>query len=135
MSLVVPNASEIDILQTILTPALTFRLYSNNVTPGPADVAATYTEVAGGGYASKALVYGSWIFTAGAPSYASYAQQTWTFTGATNAPSTVYGYYVTRNTDGKLMWAERFPVAMLPFAPVAGSLVKITPKFTGGSVY
>jgi len=33
------------------------------------------------------------------------------------------------------MWAERFPAAVVPFTPVVGSLVEVTPKFTGSSVY
>lgn len=135
MSLIVPNAAELDILTYILTPTLTLRLYGNNITPGPTDTAATYTEIAGGGYAAKSLTFANWTLTGGSPSVALYAQQAWTFSGAINAPGTIYGYYVTRNSDGKLMWAERFPVSVVPFVPVAGSLARITPRFTGSSVY
>jgi len=135
MPLVVPNVAETDILTYVFTSAMTLRLYGNNINPGPTDTAATYTEIAGGGYANLPLILANWVLTAGAPSYGLYPQQTWLFTGAISAPSTIYGYYVTRNSDGKLMWAERFPVSVCPFTPIAGSQVRITPKFTGSSVY
>lgn len=133
MSLIVPDVAEVDALTKILTPALTIRLYSNNYTPGATSLTANFTEVAGGGYANKPLTFAGWSIVAGAPSAASYAAQTWNFTGATNAPGTIYGYYVTRDSDGLLMWAERFPV--VPFVPIAGSIITVTPRFTGGSVF
>lgn len=135
MSLIVPDASEVDMLKAILNTPLTLRLYSNNYTPVAASIAASFTEVAGGGYTNRPLLYAGWAFTAGAPSYALAALESWTYTGPVNAPGTVYGYYVTRDSDGKLMWAERFPAAVLPFTPIAGSTTKITPKFTGSSVF
>jgi hypothetical protein len=135
MGMIVPDTVEIEIITGILTPALTLRLYSNNYTPLPTSIAANFTEVAGGGYANKPLVFGTWVITANAPSEAIYPIQTWTFTGATNAPGTIYGYYVTRNSDGLLRWAERFAAGYLPFSPIAGSVVKITPRFTASSLY
>lgn len=136
MGLVVPDALEVEILTEKLTPALTLKLYSNNVTPSGASSAAAFTEVTGGGYASKPLTFANWVISAGDPSSAVYnATQQWTFTGATGGPGTIYGYYVTRNSDGKLMWAERFPSAVVPFAPVAGSIIKVLPKFTAQSQF
>lgn len=134
MSLIVPDEQEVDILTTFLTPALTMRLYSNDRTPSGADVAADYTEVSGGGYANKPLTFANWGITGGAPSIALYnAVQEWIFTGATGAPSVLYGYYVTRNSDGKLMWAERFPTGSVPFAPINGSIIRVTPRITAES--
>lgn len=135
MGLVVPDILEIETLNAILGPVLTLRLYSNNKVPAAGDSAASYTEVAGGGYASLPLLFGTWSITAGSPSTGQYTLQQWTFTGVTNAPGTIYGYYVIRNSDGKLMWAERFPAASLPFSPVAGSIIRIIPKFTVGSQF
>ena len=61
----------------------------------------------------------------GNPSTASYAQQTWTFTGALGA--TVYGYYVTRASSGDLVLAETFT----SFTPAAnGDNIKLTPTIT-----
>jgi hypothetical protein len=138
MPLVIPNALEVEILQAIVTPDLTVRLYSNNLIPGPTNVAGNFTEVVGGGYVTKPLTFGTWEFVANNPSYAvsnPLFPLIWTFTGVVNAPGTVYGYYITRNLDGLLMWAERFPAALLPFSPIAGSMVQLTPRLTGNSVY
>src|SRR3982751_2479471 len=111
MSLVVPNAIEVEVLTTLLTPAYTLRIYGNNKTPAAGDVAANYTEISGGGYVAKAITFANWTIVAGAPSLATYTGQTWIFTAAIDAPGTIYGYYVTRNSDGKLLLAERFPAA------------------------
>lgn len=135
MSLKVPDQLEVEVLTTLLTPALTMRLYGNDKTPANGDVAANYTEIAGGGYVSKALTFANWTIVAGTPSSGSYAPQTWTFTGPVNAPGTIYGYYVTRNSDGHLMWAERFPAANVPFGPVNGSKIVVLPKFTAESQF
>lgn len=131
MSLIVTNVQEQAVLTTFLTPALTMRLYSNDKTPSGNDSVADYTEVIGGGYANKPLTFANWAITPGAPTIALYnAVQSWVFTGPTNAPGTVYGYYITRNSDGLLMYAERFPSGSLPFSPIVGSVVRITPKIT-----
>lgn len=135
MSLVVPDAAEVRILQAFLANPLSLRLYSNNYTPIATSVAASFTEVAGGGYAAKALILAGWAFTANAPSFGQYAIQAWNFTGATNAPGTIYGYFVTRDSDGLLMWAERLPAISIPVTPILGTLLQITPRFTAGSVY
>lgn len=134
MTLVVPDNREAEILGVMLNVALTLRLYSNNRTPAGTDVTADYTEVSGGGYAAKALTFANWDITEGDPSIALYdTVQQWDFTGATAAPSTIYGYYVTRDTDGKLMWAERFPAGSVPFTPVNGSIIRVTPRITADS--
>jgi hypothetical protein len=130
MSLVVPNARELTILTDFLTPALTLRLYSNNRTPAGGDVAADYTEVTGGGYASKSLTFANWTLTAGTPTVGVYnAIQEWNFTGATGAPSTIYGYYVIETVSGLLKFAERFPSGSVPFTPVNGSIIRVLPRF------
>jgi len=133
MPLVVPNAVEVIILQGFLNTPLTIRLFGTNVVPGPASVVGNFTEIAGGGYANKPLLFANWVFAAGGPSTATYPVQTWNFTGVVNAPGTVYGYYVTRNSDGILLWASQFTV--VPFIPVNGSILQITPLFTADSVF
>jgi hypothetical protein len=136
MSMVIPDALEVEVLTTLLTPALTLRLYSNNVTPVGTNAAASFTEVAGGGYTSFPLTFAHWSIVSGNPSVGVYdATQTWNFTGVTNAPGTIYGYYVTRNSDGKLMWAERFASGLVPFSPIAGSVIKVLPRFTADSLF
>jgi hypothetical protein len=136
MPLIVPDQQEVEVLTAILTPALTIRLYSNNKTPVGTDSVAGYTEVIGGGYVALPLTFANWVITSGNPSQASYnVIASWVFTGVTNAPGSVYGYYVTRNSDGKLMWAERFPASTLPFAPENGSRIQVLPRYAAQSLF
>lgn len=136
MGFVVPNALEVEVLTTLLTPALTLKLFSNNATPSGASNAASFTEVVGGGYVSLPLTFANWAITGGDPSQGVYnAIQTWIFTGPTGGPGTIYGYFVTRNSDGKLYLAERFAPAIVPFSPVNGSKVQILPKFSAQSEF
>lgn len=135
MGLVVPNVLEVEILTEKLTPALTLKLYGNNVTPSATSAAANFNEISGGGYASKPLTFANWTIVGGAPSLAVYLLQQWTFTGVIDAPGSIYGYFVTRNSDGKLMWAERFPAAVVPFGPIAGSIIRILPRFSAESQF
>jgi len=136
MSQVVPNTLEVEILNDVLTNALTLRLYSNNFTPSGSMAIGSFTEVTGGGYTSFPLTFANWTITAGDPSTALYnASQTFTFTGPTTGPGTIYGYYVTRNSDNALMWAERFPPANVPFVPIAGSGIRILPAFSAQSQF
>ena len=106
---------------------LTLKLFATDVTPADTDVAGTYTEATGGGYAALPLTNGSWTVTVGNdPSDAVYAQQTFTFTGALTTNPTVYGYFVV-DADGTLVWAERLTAAFTPANN--GDNIKITPKF------
>ena len=129
MTLVVPNVGEVLALEKYLEEEdLTLKLYSNNVVPAESNTAASFTEVSGGGYASKTLDKDNWTITSGAPSFGSYAAQDFTFTGVTDAPGTIYGYYVV-DAANVLRWAERFSESVVPFEPVNGSLIRITPRF------
>lgn len=130
MGLVVPNTIEVETLIELLTPPLSLRLYSNNKTPTNLDTASSYTQVVGGGYVVKPLLFAGWAISAANPSIAIHSSQSWTFTGVTNAPGTIYGYYVVRDSDGKLMWAERFPTSLVPFVPINGSVISLLPRFS-----
>lgn len=131
MTLVVPNAIEIQALTALLTPGHTLRLYGNNYTPVETSVVGDFTEIVGGGYAAKALTFANWGITGGDPTIAIYnASQNWTYTGPVNAPGTVYGYFITKDSDGTLIYAERFPAGSLPFSPVAGSVTRVLPRIT-----
>lgn len=131
MTLIVPNAREIDVLTNLLNAALTLKLYGNDATPSGTSVAASFTEISGGGYASKPISFANWDITGGSPTIALYdTTQSWVFTGAINPPGNIYGYFLTRNSDGLLMYAERFPVGIVPFVPIAGSVIRVTPRIT-----
>jgi hypothetical protein len=109
MTILVPDVSEIILLKNFLNieapQELVVRLYSSDTTPSDTDTAATYTEVAGGGYAPIALNPLNWVLTPGTPSDAAYPQLTFAFSGAIG---NVYGYFVTQFDSGSIMWAERF---------------------------
>lgn len=135
MALLVPSAYRLEIMQEELNTPLTLKLYGNDKTPAAGDSSSGYTEIAGGGYIAKALVFASWTITEGSPVKAKNATQTFTFTSVINAPGSIYGYYVIRDSDGKLLWAERFPAANVPFAPINGSKIIITPIFNLASQF
>jgi hypothetical protein len=106
---------------------LTLKLFTSNTTPADTDVAGTYTEASGGGYAAKTLTNGSWTVTpANDPSDAVYGIQTWTFTGALSGSATIYGYYVI-DADSTLIFAERLTASMTPANN--GDQLSVTPKF------
>lgn len=130
MALLVPNAGEEDALNYYVNKTapqnLVLRLYTNNITPGETDTAATYTEASGNGYAALTLTGASWTVTPGAPSSAAYTQQTFTFTGALG---NVYGYFLTRVTSGIIAYSERFSDGPYNIAN-NGDQIKITPTIT-----
>jgi hypothetical protein len=134
MSFVVPDGIEVETLNTLLAPAMTLRIYGNNKVPAGTDVAANYTEISGGGYVNKPVIFANWTIVSGV-SQATYAAQTFLFSGLIDAPGTIYGYYITRNSDGKLFLAERFPAANIPFAPVAGSKIVLLPTYAATSQF
>lgn len=130
-ALLVPNNGEGDIangfigVTTNLTAPI-IRLFQNNITPAETDTAATYTEATWTGYASITLTPGSWSVVEGAPTRASYAQQTWTSSAGSQNQNN-YGYYMTRTTNGRIMLAERFTDG--PYVIVNnGDQIRVTPQ-------
>lgn len=133
MTIMIPNVAEVVILNYFVnkdassTQNLVLRYFANNITPAETDTAGTYTEAAGGGYASNTLGGASWTVTGGAPSSAAFAQQTITFTGPLTTNPNIYGYYYTQLTSGTLMGAEAFTL----FTPTNnGDNIKLTPNIT-----
>lgn len=130
MALVIPNVSEVKLLNNLLNisaPTNTIlHLYSNNLTPSSTTVIGDVTEVASGGYAAITLTSTSWTVatSGGGVSTASYPEQTFNITTS----ATVYGYYIT-NLAGDLLWLERFTAA--PFQlPGSGGQVLITSQLS-----
>jgi hypothetical protein len=132
MTILVPNTGEVIALKYLvnkdgLTENLVYNFFATNITPAETDTAASYTPAAGGGYAPITMTGSSWTVTGGAPSSATYAQQTYTFTGPLTTNTTIYGYYVTRVTSLDLVLAETFT----SFTPAAnGDNIKLTPTIT-----
>jgi hypothetical protein len=130
MGQVVVDAIELIVINARLAGPLTLRLYGNDKTPAHGDSVGAYTEIVGGGYVAKPLLFANWVIAAGEPTTGTYPTQTFAFTAPINAPGTIYGYYVTLDSDGSLQWAQRFPAANVPFAPISGSQIIIIPKYT-----
>lgn len=126
MALVIPDQGEVDALEYFTNRTasedLVLRLYGNNVTPAETDTAASYTELAGNGYAP--IVLNDWDpAVEGSPS--SIAHPTQSFNFLVN-PSNVYGYFMTRSLSGRIAVAERFTDG-----PYTGNPIRITPRLTG----
>jgi hypothetical protein len=129
MALLVPNVGEGLMLEHITGKTavenLLLKLFQSNTTPGETDTAGTYTEATFTGYAAKTLTGASWTITTGAPTYASYAEQTFTSTAGSQNQA-IYGYYVVGATSGTLYWSERFTDG--PYTIVNnGDAIKVTP--------
>ena len=128
MPLVFPDAGENIVLEALVNKTapqnLVLRLYTSNTTPGESDTAGTYTEATGSGYSAITLTGASWGSASGGS--ISYAQQTFTFTGALG---NVYGYYMTQASSGTLVYAERFSDGPYNIAN-NGDQIKITPTIT-----
>lgn len=131
MTLYVPEVGEEHMLQKILNQTLKLKLFSNNHTPAAGDTVSSLTEVSGGGYAAVTLTYANWTIAGGDPGVALYGSfQSFSFTGATSGPGTIYGYYVTTDDELTLLWEERFPADDVPFTPINGSLINVRPRLT-----
>lgn len=107
MGIKVPDQGEIFLLRAfILEDDLDLRLFQNDLVMTDAMTEVDFVEATFTGYAAENLVAGTWVFTPGAPSDATYGDVVFTST-AGGQSQFIYGYYVTRRSDGKLLWAER----------------------------
>lgn len=125
MTIIVPNVGEVAIAEEFLNQSLYLKLYSNNLVPNELSTAASFNEVTGGGYVAKLLSFEDW--TISDQGIAIGTIRDFSFTAPTTGPGSIYGYYIV-DAEGILRWAERFPTSVLPFVPVAGSLIRITPR-------
>lgn len=148
MALVVPHEGEIQLLKDLLGGGTlenwTLRLFNSNITPAESDAAATYTahETSFAGYAAKTLTRSLSASTwntpvsqspSGSPAWSSRTQvghsqygsspQVFTCSGTGD---TIYGYFITGATSGKLICAEAFAA---PRTLANGDTLSITPVF------
>lgn len=132
MTLLVPNNGEGLALKAFLNHTAgqnqKLVLYKSNTTPAETDTTATYTAADFTGYADASLTGSSYTVTEGAPSDATYAEQTFT-SSADQTAQNVYGYIVKQTTSGTIMWAERFTNGPYAIANL-NDAIKITPKIT-----
>jgi hypothetical protein len=83
------------------------RLYTNDLVLLETMQVNDFFEASFPGYASIVLNGPNWQITPGDPSSAAYPTVAFVCTGSV-LPQTIYGYYVTRDTTGDVMWAEQF---------------------------
>lgn len=107
---------------------LVLRLFKNDWTPVETDTEAAATEATFTGYAPVVLTGTNWAVTEGEPTLIDYPQQIFASSAAQTAQP-VYGYYLTQQTSGKLVGAERFTDGPYSIAN-NGDTVKVTPKLT-----
>jgi hypothetical protein len=110
---------------------LVLRLFTNDVDAGKtaaqkeAMTESDFQEATFTGYSAITLTGSSWNASPGDPSVVTYSQQTFTST-ADQTAQTIYGYYYTQVTSGKLIAYEYFA------SPVTiqnnGDTIKITPR-------
>jgi microcystin-dependent protein len=132
---IVVDQGEEDWLDLVLAVNYTLHLFTNEVTAGltPEQIDALdetdLDEATFAGYASAALTGGSWTTTPGNPTTGVYAEQSFV-RSSTGAPQDIWGYYLTRTSDGELQGFEQFD------APITVELIndeiEVTPRITLG---
>ena len=123
----VVNQAEEHFLDLILAVNYTLRLFKNNVTPGDTLTEGDFTEADFTGYSANAMTGGAWVTTPGDPCTGAYAKQSFT-SSADQAAQTIYGYYVTRTSDGALEWFEKFDASVT--VQYNGDQIDVTPQIT-----
>jgi len=106
---------------------LRLHLYKNNVAIKESTNVSELEEANFPGYASSLLTGSLWSVVAGSPSVAQYQSVSMVCSDGVS-PQTIYGYYVTREGTGDLMWGEAFPTPQVILAP--GNRIMVTPRLT-----
>lgn len=133
MGVVVVDQGEEVILGLMTSVDFYLRLFVNDVENGlsasqiEALTEADFTEASFTGYEAKTLTGGSWTVTGGDPSTATYTKQGFVST-IEQTPEEIYGYYVTRASNGYLCWYEYF--ASTVSISGASEFVSVTPVLT-----
>ena len=124
-----PDEGELLSLQRMIAyENIYLRLFTDNHVEDVTESWSDFTEAAGGGYVQKTLTSGSWSVLSNqgddGVARASYAKQTWTFTGALTSDAIIYGWVLVGVTSGKL-----YRVAIeSAFTPTgAGDFYEVTP--------
>lgn len=132
MSLVITTARLPDIADKVgeLLSTYTYRLFTNDFTPVPGQIAANFTEAAWPGYAGKPA--NNWLPAAVDDNVGriNHPVLAWIRNGA-GGNVDVYGYYVTNNL-GEVVYAERRAGGAVTI-PQDGAYV-VEPTFYAGNV-
>lgn len=115
MAIMLQDSGALEMLESyFLANDLTIKLFTSNTIPADTDTAGTYTEAAGGGYASKTLATTDCtVAVVSDIATASYPQLVWTFTGALTGNASIYGYYIV-DGSGTIIFSERGASAYQP---------------------
>jgi hypothetical protein len=129
--LIVPAVGETKLLEFMLGKSVpgnqTLHLYLGDTAITDTVVAGDFLEMSTLGYASKSLTKANWVIAQdNNVALATYAEQSWTFTGGSQV--SVYGYFIKDTTTGVLLWAERFVQSKDILNN--GDVIRITPKIT-----
>jgi len=114
-------------------------LYQSDITPAAGDVLSSYSgaEADFSGYAAVSVPAWNdptWDGTAKVATITAAAAVTFTVSASPSVTNGIYGYYVTRDSDGALMWAQRFD-GTLPLAMTnGGDTLTFTPQYTDQSL-
>lgn len=132
MTLIVVDQGEVHMLTQILDVDMTLRLFANDVTHGltPEQIEqlteADFTEADFTGYSPAALEGGTWSITPGDPATGSHDAHQFQST-ADQSPQTIYGYWLTRDSDDALVWFEPVPPVVVEFDE---DLIVVQPRIT-----
>jgi hypothetical protein len=112
----------------------TLRLHTNNYTTVDGSISSSYTEAAGGGYAAKTLSGASWTHADDGAGIrqASYAAQTFTFTGPLTGNATIYGYYIL-DASNNVMCGDLLPAPFTPASNGDNQQVTVIVKLSKGT--
>jgi hypothetical protein len=125
MAIVVPDASELVLLERIFTGDEVMRLFVSDTTPGATTVLGDFTECTCGGYSGHVIMESDYtVETDGDNGKASLAQIDFVMTDNGDPDETVYGYYVTNGAGDTLLFAERFSSSVS--LPSGGGTISVT---------
>ena len=131
----IPSEARVNLLQVLkggMTSSTThssvnFHLFKSNITPSLSDTLSTYSaqESDYSGYVAQAAGAWSTPATSGGVSFMAASELLFQHNGG-GTSNTVYGYYVTDNTDAKLLWVQKFAAAR-SMADTTG-IIRVTPR-------
>lgn len=134
MTLIVVNQGEQAILANGVTGvAYDLRLFTNEVTSGltPAQIQALteadFDEATFTGYSAAAIGIGDWTITQGDPTVALNLEKSFV-SSADQTAEDIWGYDVTRNSDGALIWFEQFAGPIV--VEFTDDEIRVTPRLT-----
>lgn len=115
MLLVIPNAALLPILRRLVqngsVDAITYHLFTNDVTPDESTVLAGLTEAAWTGYAAVPQDIGDFTFEYITGGVGTIIAGPFAFGNGSGSPQLAYGYYITMNSGADLLAAARFDLA------------------------